>query len=244
MTFQFSRRRVMSLGAAIGGGAVLPGLGSATQPRIPDDTEQDDTAQDETAEDDAVKSPDQNRKSDADQDAKSLPFLDRIGLQLYTVRDQMADNAAATLKAIAKAGYQQVELMSIDSEALQIARMARDEGLMVHSAFLDWRCITTPDNQESFTVDQTIEMAERIGLRHVVFGYIGREDRDTVDKCKRISDRANEAAGKARTVGLRMAYHNHAFEFGKLAGSGQTAFDIFLDRFDPQLMDFELDVFW
>lgn len=237
MNFEINRRKALSVAGALGvsslGASALSianALGGETALSQIVAT-QDDAASAETAKPKKVES-------------QPLPFFDRLGLQLYTVRNQMAENPAATLKAVAEAGYQQVELISIDNDALELAKIARDEGLMVHSAFLDWRCITMPGNQDSFTVDQTIDMAERIGLRHVVFGYIGRDNRDTVDKCKQITERANDAARKARAVGLRMAYHNHSFEFDKLAGSDQSAFDLFIDGFDPQLMDFELDVFW
>ncbi|MCC9600689.1 sugar phosphate isomerase/epimerase [Stieleria sp. JC731] len=175
---------------------------------------------------------------------ESLPYLDRLGLQLYTVRNQMASDPRGTLKAIAAAGYKQVELMSVDQDALQLAAMAREEGLRVHSGFVNWRSIATPEQNPDFDVDQTIEMAERIGLRHLVFGYIDKGSRDTADKCRAIADRANAAAAKTRDAGMRMAYHNHSFEFAELDGGKVNAYDIFIERFDPQLMDFELDVFW
>lgn len=176
--------------------------------------------------------------------AAALPYMDRIGLQLYTVRDQMAEDQSKTLAAISAAGYRQVELMAIDAAAIETAAIARGNGLLVHSGFMDWRTIATPDAEGVMKVSETIELAERLGLRHVVFGYIGRTERDTPDKCKQIADRANEAAAKAREAGMRMCYHNHSFEFAKFPGGEQTPFDIFVERFDPQQMDFELDVFW
>jgi len=198
--------------------------------------------------------------AESDQDTGTpLPYLDRLGLQLYTVRNQMADNPDATLQAVADAGYQQVELMRVDEDAVRLAAIARDKGLLVHSAFIDFNVITEPSLQGIGTVEQTLELAERIGLRHVVFGYIARHQRDTLDKCKAIADRANDAAQKTRQAGMRMCYHNHAFEFGPLKSSRDekksvapgdqkkstvTAFDVFTQRFDPQVMEFELDVFW
>ncbi|MEM6980546.1 MAG: sugar phosphate isomerase/epimerase family protein [Planctomycetota bacterium] len=175
-----------------------------------------------------------------------LPYLDRIGLQLYTVRDQMKQDPKSTLKAIADAGYRQVELMSIDEDAIGLAGMARDAGLMVHSGFMDFNVITAPDRKDVASINQTIEWAERIGLRHIVFGYIARTQRDTADKCRAIASRTNTAAEATRKAGMRMCYHNHAFEFGTLGEGDQstTAFDIFIERFDPQFVEFELDVFW
>ncbi|MEM0926782.1 MAG: sugar phosphate isomerase/epimerase family protein [Planctomycetota bacterium] len=178
-------------------------------------------------------------------DAESgLPYLDRIGLQLYTVRDQMAADPKATLKAVADAGYKQVELMNVDESAVEIAAIARENGMRVHSAFINWKSIASPEKNDGLDIPTTIEIGERIGLRHLVFGYIDKQSRKTADLCKAIADRANKAAEATRNAGMRMAYHNHSFEFGRFDGGKLNAFDIFVERFDPQLMDFELDVFW
>ncbi len=176
--------------------------------------------------------------------AEALPYMDRIGLQLYTVRHQMEEDPVKTLGLVAAAGYRQVELMSIDAEQIKLAAIARDHGMIVHSAFMDYKTITRPGGENVPTVEATIDFAERLGLRHLVFGYIDRDDRDTADKCQRIADQSNEMAAKVRAAGMRLCYHNHSFEFAKLSGGDKTAFDIFIEHFDPQTMDFELDVFW
>jgi sugar phosphate isomerase/epimerase len=174
-----------------------------------------------------------------------LPYMDRIGLQLYTVRNQMAADPAGTLKAIAAAGYRQVELMSIDKAAIEIAGMARQEGLMVHSAFMDWRAIADTSGEGVTSVSETVELAERIGLRHVVFGYIGKAQRDSAEKCLAITEATNRAAEKVLAAGMRLCYHNHSFEFAPRSGGRDgTMFELFLKRFDSDLVDLELDVFW
>ncbi len=174
---------------------------------------------------------------------KALPYVDRIGLQLYTLRNQMAEDPETTLRAVAQAGYQQVELMRIDEDAIRLAAMARDNGLAVHSAFMNWKAITSPGSPGGPGVEETIELAERIGLRHIVFGYIAKDARDTLDKIRKIASNANEAGEKTRDAGMRLCYHNHSFEFKKLDGK-RAAFDEFIKRFDPQKVEFELDVFW
>ena len=205
-------------------------------------------------------STDQNTADQNAADEGSLPYMDRLGLQLYTVRDQLAKDADATLSAIFDAGYRQVELMSVDENALQLAAMARDKGLRVHSGFIDWNTIRRaafePESAAAansasaagaegvLNVDQTVELGERLGLRHLVFGYIGKDSRQTADQCRRIAEAANRAAEKTRAAGMRMCYHNHSFEFAKLDGGERTAYDIFIEKFDPHQLDFELDVFW
>jgi sugar phosphate isomerase/epimerase len=102
----------------------------------------------------------------------------------------------------------------------------------------------TPDAKDTVSVDKTIELAEQLGLRYVVFGYISKGQRETIAQCQRIADATNVAAEKASQAGLKMCYHNHSFEFAKLEGSDKTGFDVFTERFDPKLVSFELDVFW
>ena len=178
-----------------------------------------------------------------------LPFVDTIGLQLYTVREAMAADPAATLTAVAQAGYHQVELMEVSPQGVQVAKLARERGLQVHSGFMDFNVITAPDRDGVETVDEVLRIAKTMELSHVVFGYIAGNQRDTADKCRGIADRANAAADKARGMGLRMCYHNHAFEFEPFGGADpgkkeSDAWDIFVRRFDQQAMEFELDVFW
>ncbi|WDQ19028.1 sugar phosphate isomerase/epimerase family protein [Rhodopirellula sp. P2] len=205
----------------------------------------------------------QEAEKAADQGGTPLPYMDRIGLQLYTLRHEMKADPEGTLQAVAEAGYRQVELLNIDEEAVRLAAIARDNGLIVHSAFMDFNVISEPQKDGVGSVEQTLELAERIGLRHIVFGYIAKHQRDTADKCRAIADRANKAADQTRNAGMRMCYHNHSFEFATFNNaeaanpdknsneSGEakdadklTAFDIFVERFDPHKMEFELDVFW
>lgn len=165
-----------------------------------------------------------------------------IGLQLWTVRNQMAEDPKATIKAIAEAGYRQVELMNVlDSQS--IVEMAKEHGLEVRSAFFNWESIANPGKQGVPSVEAVIEKAKSFGLEYLVFGYVGRSNRDTAEKLRALCDRANVAAEKIDAAGMKMSYHNHSFEFETLEGD-TTGFDIFMERFDPKLVNFELDVFW
>lgn len=169
-------------------------------------------------------------------------YLDTIGLQLWTVRDQMAKDAEMTLKAVADAGYQQIELMNVMGSE-EIATQAKDHGLKVNSGFIDWNSICRPGEKNVPSIDDIITKAKTIGLQHLVFGYIGKEFRRTSDQMKKNAATANVAAKKMADAGMAMCYHNHAFEFEKIDGD-TTGFDILKQEFDPECVTFELDVFW
>ena len=175
---------------------------------------------------------------------KALAMLPKtgLGLQLWTVRNQMSEDKEATIKSVAEAGYSQVELMDVVNSK-DIAQLAKDNGIQVKSAFFNWQTVVSPKADGVPSLQQVIDDAKTIGLEHLVFGYIGKSARDTSDKLKSICDSANAAAEVAKASGLSMCYHNHSFEFEKL-DNGQVGFEILMDRFDKELMRFELDVFW
>lgn len=178
---------------------------------------------------------------------KENPYLQTIGLQLYTLRDQLEQDAEGTLRALADMGYQQVELM----DTRQIAKLkpiADDLGLAVHSSFLLWTTITgnwdvvPHEKDQSFSFEKVLEQANSAKLDHLVFGYMMKEERSTIDQYKRYCDLLNEAGAKAKAAGIQLCYHNHSFEFGAI--DGVIPFDVLTERLDPELVPFELDVFW
>jgi len=169
-------------------------------------------------------------------------YLDNIGLQLYTVRNQMKQDSRKTLKAVADAGYKQVELMSV-TDGVEIAEQAKELGLKVTSGFMDWKAICDPNSGKAPSIDDIVATAKKIGLAHIVFGYVGKGFRETSNQMKAIAKGANELGQKAADAGMQVCYHNHSFEFKKIDGD-TTGFDVLIEEFDNDLVKFELDVFW
>ena len=173
---------------------------------------------------------------------KSSKYLDSIGLQLWTVRNQLKEDTGKTLKAVADAGYKQVELMSVTGSE-EIVEQAKAVGMGVTSGFINWESICKPEKEGIASVDDIIATASKMGLQHLVFGYIGAGSRETSQQLKQIAKNTNEAAKKAMDAGMQMCYHNHSFEFKKIDGD-TTGYDILVEEFDEDLVKFELDVFW
>jgi sugar phosphate isomerase/epimerase len=170
-------------------------------------------------------------------------YLPGLGLQVYSVRNELERDAAGTLRAIRAAGYAQVELMRLD-DARHVTSLARDLGLGVRSAFLDWTLLAQPDAATPARLDQALATARDLGLRHLVFGYIGKGRRETVAQLKAHAAAANAFGRRCRDAGLTLCYHLHSFEFAPLADGATTGWDVLLHELDPQLVPFELDVFW
>lgn len=168
-------------------------------------------------------------------------YVKNIGLQLYTLRNEIAKDAAATLKAVADAGYKQGEMYGFPNCDAMV-KAARDCGLALHSSHFEWDTAVAPKDAGFSDFMRIVEKAKATGLTHLVIPYLKPEQRATLDDYRKVADNASKAAAKAKEAGIQLSYHNHAFEFEPKEG-GKTGFDVFVDGFSPD-MHFELDTFW
>ena len=169
------------------------------------------------------------------------PYRKNIGIQLYTLRNQIKEDVAGTLKAVADAGYQQVEPYGFPNAA-EMIKAAKDNGLAVNSSHFAWESVTQPDKNGVKPFVEVLESAKEAGLTHLVIPYLHAHNRENLDGYKILADRCNAAAAEAKKAGIQLAYHNHAFEFEPKDG-GKSGYDVFVGEFAPD-MQFEVDVFW
>jgi sugar phosphate isomerase/epimerase len=161
--------------------------------------------------------------------------LTSVGLQLYTVRDEMQKNIARTLERVAKIGYKEVEFAGYFGKSpAEVRSMLKANGLTAPSSHIDLTAIRTK-------WPATIETARQIGHRYLVCAYIPEEER-TLDGYKRIFQDFNRAAEQAKKAGISFAYHNHDFEFKDV--DHKLAYDLLLEETDPKLVLMELDLYW
>jgi sugar phosphate isomerase/epimerase len=173
----------------------------------------------------------------------SDPYFENIGIQLYTLRNQLAADPSSTIKAVADAGYKQVELIDVTS-APTIVPLAKEYGMFSSSAFINWEILGNANPPKSAgSIEQCIELATQHGLKYLVFGYIGKGHRETPDQWKAIAERSNAAGELCKKAGLELCYHHHSFEFEPLT-SGKTGMDLFIENVEPSLVSFEIDIFW
>lgn len=171
------------------------------------------------------------------------PYRKNIGIQLYTLRNELKKDLPATLYSVGKAGYQQVEPYGFpDDMALEMVKVAKDEGMAVNSSHFAWESVTNPTKDGVPEFDLILEKAKEAELSHLVIPYLHTHERGTADDYKRTADLFNAAAVKANEAGIQLSYHNHAFEFEPFADDS-TGYGIFIERFAPE-MKFEMDVFW
>ncbi|QEF99201.1 Xylose isomerase-like TIM barrel [Stieleria maiorica] len=168
-------------------------------------------------------------------------YRKEIGIQLYTLRNEIAADVAGTLKAVADAGYKQVEPYGFPGADAMI-REAKANGMAVNSSHINTDGILKPDQKGVQPFEELLDKANEFGLTHVVVPYLGAELRGSLDQYKKVAEQCNVAAEKAKRAGIQLAYHNHAFEFKPLEGD-RCGYDVFIEEFSED-MKFEIDVFW
>lgn len=163
-----------------------------------------------------------------------------IGLQLYSLRNELKADTPGTIKALVDAGYKQGEMYGFPN-CDDMIKAANDHGLGLHSTHFDWEAAVNPSDEGFSDFRKIVEKANQIKLTHLVVPYLHDKDRNSLDDYKRVAGNLNKAAVIAKKAGIQLAYHNHSFEYKPMGGS--TGFDIFTKEFAPE-MKFELDVFW
>lgn len=163
-----------------------------------------------------------------------------FGVQLYTVRESLYDEAAVTLRTLAEIGYSEVELLYHHLDRLM--PLVCEAGLRPVSVHVE----TSSLSSENGDVDRKFEAMRRFGLTHVVLAWLLPHERgEGLAFWQRFADWMNELGERAARAGLTFGYHNHAFEFRPVEqASSETVFDVLVNRFDPRFVSFELDVFW
>ena len=164
-----------------------------------------------------------------------MRHLNHIGLQLYTVRDLMAKDFEGTLKQVGAIGYREVEFAGyFDHTPEQVRSALKAAHLSPISSHVDLG--ETDDDWQ-----KTLDTARAIGFRWVVIPWIDEQDR-TMQGFRDIAHRFTHAAELARKSGLGFAYHNHDFEFKPI--DNKLPIDILLEESDPNLVKFEMDLYW
>lgn len=144
--------------------------------------------------------------------AKAVP----VGLELYSVRDQLKADLSGTLKAVAKMGYQGVEFFSpytawTAAQAKDVKKQLDDLGI---------RCFSTHNSSKSFTtegIDHAIELNEILGSKFVVMASAGNVE--GIDGWKTVAANLNKASEKMKSAGLQAGFHNHKTEFVPINGT-------------------------
>jgi sugar phosphate isomerase/epimerase len=159
-----------------------------------------------------------------------------VGIQLYTLRNEMRADPEATLQRIAQLGYTEIEWWgSFGRTDEQLRRLLDSHGLTSPA----WHVATeslAPDK-----LDATIATAQTMGHKHLIVAWTPPTARGA-DDFRRLADLLNAAGQRAAAEGIRTGYHNHDFEFEMV--EGVTRLELLMSRTDASVVDIELDCYW
>lgn len=159
-----------------------------------------------------------------------------FGVQLYTLRAEMARDLDRTLQRVAAIGYREVEFAGyFRHPAREIRAAVRKAGLTAPSVHISL------DSAEQ-RWETLARAADTVGHRYVVVPWVAEERRQTYDDYRRLAESFNTIGRKAQRAGLRFAYHNQSYEFTPIGFD--PPLDILLELTDPALVSIELDVYW
>jgi sugar phosphate isomerase/epimerase len=162
--------------------------------------------------------------------------IHKVGVQLYTVRDQMKDDFDGTIAKVAAIGYKEVEFAGYFGRTPQQVRAVLDKnGLSAPATHVQY-----DELDEKFP--SVIDASKTIGLEYIVMPWIPEDLRKSPDIWKQASEKFNRCGEQSKQAGLQFAYHNHWFEF--LPVDGKLPYDILLKECDPNLVKMELDLCW
>jgi sugar phosphate isomerase/epimerase len=162
--------------------------------------------------------------------------LERIGIQLYTVRDLMAESVPDTLAALAAMGYKEVEFAGYYGHSpAELKAMLSGAGLSSPSTHVQLTNIRD-------TLEKTMDAAAEVGHDYVVLAYLTPDERASIDDYKSYVELFSKAGEAARQRGLQFGYHNHHFEFEEMGGV--KPYDLMLEQIDSELMKMTLDLYW
>jgi len=162
--------------------------------------------------------------------------IEKVGLQLYTVREVMKDDFEGKLAKVAEIGYREVEFAGYEGHSPQEVRAMLDRhGLTGPSAHVPYKSLGAD-------FPSVLDAAHVIGHEYIVNPYIDDDVRKAPDGWKRAAETFNHAGEASHKAGIQFAYHNHWFEFFPV--NGKLPYDVLLEECDPKLVKMEMDLCW
>ncbi len=164
------------------------------------------------------------------------PSLEKFGIQLYTLREDIPKDPKGIIKKLASFGYQQIEGfegqqgMFWNMSPKDFKMFLNDLGLTMISSHCNIR-----DNFE-----EKAAQAAEVGMAYLICPYIGPQK--SMDEWKKVTDLFNDCGRICKKEGIGFAYHNHEYTFKSF--SGMIPHNFIMENTDPDLVDHQMDIYW
>lgn len=169
-----------------------------------------------------------------------------LAIQLYTIRDAVAENLEKSLERLAGLGFKQLEIYGYDGKFFGKTRkefqsILKNTGLEVISSHHTTGVIHNSKGTLLNDWEKSVEDLHFIGSEYMVCSYLFEEER-TLEYYKKLPELLNKSGETTNKAEIAFAYHNHDFEFEKF--DDKTVYDFILDNTDSDLVNMELDLYW
>ena len=175
-----------------------------------------------------------------------------IGLQLYSIRDEIQKDLGASLDSVAAAGYNFVELASYNPqegtfygmEPEAFAAFCKEKGLNVVSSHINGPDPNATPLEECLAWwDKAIADHVKLGVSYIVQPSMWQSAYESVEGLANYCNLFNLVGEKCNAAGIRFGYHNHAHEFTTVF-DGVVMYDYMLTNTSPEKVFFQIDVYW
>jgi len=170
-----------------------------------------------------------------------------VGLQLYSLRDSLPKDVKGVIEKVAQAGFKEVETYGFSVKdqfwgltPQEFKSILDANGLKAVSGHYSLGSYLVDDNTDELKA--SIAAAKVLGSEYVTIPWLDQGIRKNADDYKKLAIKINKAGQMCKDAGIRLAYHNHNFEFDKQGDS--NGYEILLTGTDKSLVDFELDLYW
>jgi len=175
--------------------------------------------------------------------------LKEIGVQIYTVRDDLQKDFEGTIKNIANIGYSYLELFNYKEGKIYnqpikaISKILATHNIKATSLHVQTGAQTPKqDATMGNNWERAVADAAEMGLKYMICAYLASDERKSIDDYKRLADLFNKSGEVCQEYGIQFGYHNHDFEFITL--EDQVPYDLLLENTDKDLVKMELDLYW
>jgi sugar phosphate isomerase/epimerase len=185
---------------------------------------------------------------DRDDGGRLLP-RNRIGIQLFTVRDRVASlGFEAVFAELSRQGYREIEFAGYSAQGRrwsneELRTLLRRYRLRAAGSHVNYHSNNPASYSFTTMLEQVLDDAEEIGMPYIgTASSPGQRFGETVDGYRRAAEDFNTFGAAARERGMRFYQHNHSGEFA--VENGTRLYDVILEETDPRTVVFELDIFW
>lgn len=163
--------------------------------------------------------------------------LKKFGIQLWSVRDDMAKDPSSVLQQLASYGYKQIESCDLD-KGIFWGMKNTDFKKRLDDLGLD--CTSAHTDAYSNDFEKKVDECAAIGLKYIIHAWEGPDK--TISDYKKMAEDFNKKGELCHKAGMKFAFHNHAFTFQLL--ENQYAQDVLMENTNPDYVSFEMDMYW